>query len=91
MADKQIPLRLKVYFAAEDGSRISNENIIIADSQSVKPEERTFREKFTLRSMIYDKRKTHYLVLEDEEVCFENIYEKISFTIDIGIMNDCGF
>jgi len=91
VADKQIALRLKIYFADEDGSRISNENIIIADSQSSKPEERTFREKFTLRSMIYDKRKTYYLVLEDEEECFENIYEKIPFIIDIGIMNDCGF
>jgi len=91
VADKQIPLRLKVYFADEDGSRISNENIIIADSQSGKPEERTFREKFTLRSMAYDKRKTYYLILEDEEESFENIYEKIPFTIDIGIMNDFGF
>ena len=89
--DKKTPLRLKVYFTDEEGNRISNENIIIADSQSSKPEDRTFKEKFVLKSMTYDKTKKYYLVLEDEEETVENIYEKVAFTIDIAITNDFGF
>ncbi|CUB36092.1 BREX-1 system phosphatase PglZ type A [Bacillus cereus] len=89
--DKKTPLRLKVYFTDEEGNRISNENIIIADSQSSKPEDRTFKEKFVLKSMTYDKTKKYYLVLEDEEEAVENIYEKVAFTIDIAITNDFGF
>ncbi|MBE7105490.1 BREX-1 system phosphatase PglZ type A [Bacillus cereus] len=91
MEDKKTPLRLKVYFTDEEGNRISNENIIIADSPSSKPEDRTFKEKFVLKSMAYDKAKKYYLVLEDEEETVENIYEKMAFTIDIAITNDFGF
>ncbi len=89
--DKVLPLRLKLYFTDEEGSRISNENIIIADSRSDKPEGRTFREKFTFKSLPYDKKKQYYLVLEDEEADIENIYERIPFTIDLAITNDFGF
>lgn len=89
--DKKVPLRLRVYFADEEGNRISNENIIIADSKSIKPEERSYKEKFTLRNMVYDKAKKYYLVMEDEEETIENIYDKIPFNIDIAIVNDFGF
>jgi uncharacterized protein (TIGR02687 family) len=89
--DKKIPLRLKIYFADEEGNRISNENIIIADSKRAEPEERSYKEKFTLRNMVYDKTKKYYLVMEDEEETVENIYEKITFNIDIAISNDFGF
>ena len=51
----------------KEGNRISNENIIIADSRSNNPEDRTFREKFTLRDMAYDKNKEYYLILDDED------------------------
>lgn len=89
--DKKIPLRLKIYFADEEGNRISNENIIIADSKSTKPEERSYKEKFTLRNIAYDKTKKYYLIMEDEEETVENIYDKIPFNIDIAISNDFGF
>ena len=81
--DKKLALRLKLYFVDEDRQRVSNENIIIADSISTQPSERTFREKFVFKSMEYDKRKTYYLVLEDEEEQVESIYERYPFTIDI--------
>ncbi|AZR71958.1 TIGR02687 family protein [Anoxybacter fermentans] len=89
--DKKVPLRLKLYFVDEDGNKISNENIIIADSRSSCPEERTFREKFTLKDMPYDKTKKYYLILEDEDEPVEKIYEKIPFTIDLIISDDFGF
>lgn len=89
--DKKKPLRLRVFFTDEEGNRISNENIIIADSKSSKPEERTFKEKFVFKNMTYNKAKKYYLILEDEEESVENVYEKIPFTIDIAISNDFGF
>lgn len=89
--EKKIPIRLKVYIEDEEGQRISNENIIIADSRSPKPEERTFREKFTLKDQAYDKAKKYYLVLEDEDETVEKIYDKISFMIDLAITLDFGF
>ena len=89
--DKRIPRRLRLYFADEQDNRISNENIIIADSRSAKPEERTYREKFTLKDMTYDKSKNYYLILEDEEETVEKIYERIPFIIDLAFVNDFGF
>lgn len=85
--DKKIPLRLNIYFVDEKGNRISNENIIIADSKSLNPEERSFKEKFVLKNIDYDKNKNYYLILEDEEKNTENIYEKIQFHIDIAKTN----
>lgn len=79
--DKKLPLRLKLYFADENGDKISNENIIIADSSSKKPEERIFKEKFTLKDLTYDKTKEYYLILEDESN--KEIYEKIPFGVSL--------
>jgi uncharacterized protein (TIGR02687 family) len=80
---KKVPLRIKAYFTDEEGTRVSTENIIIADSKSLNPEERTYKEKFVLKNMAYDKTKKYYLILEDEDAAAENIYEEIPFTIDI--------
>ncbi len=89
--DKKLPIRLKLYFLDEMGNRISNENIIIADSRSSQPNDRTYREKFTLKDQSYNKTKKYYLVMEDEEETVEKIYEKVPFMIDLAIMNDFGF
>lgn len=89
--DKKIPMTLKLYFEDEEGNRISNENIIIADSRSSKPEDRTFREKFTLKDQPYDKGQKYYLVMEDDEESVEKIYDRVAFMIDLAIVNDFGF
>lgn len=89
--DKKIPVTLKLYFVDEEGSRISNENIVIADSRSTKPEDRTYREKFTLKDQAYDKAKKYYLVMEDENETIEKIYDKIPLMVDLSIINDFGF
>ncbi|MGB8453163.1 MAG: BREX-1 system phosphatase PglZ type A [Anaerocolumna sp.] len=81
--EKRLPLRVTTYFADENGNRISNENIIIAESTSIKPEERTYREKFTLKDMAYDKSKQYYLVLIDDEEMVNKEIERIPFTIDL--------
>lgn len=84
--DKKRPRNLTVYFADEDGKAISNENRIIADHDSSLAAERTFREKFVFKSTTYDRRKTYYLILKDEEEKADHIYEQYAFTIDIAFM-----
>jgi hypothetical protein len=80
--DKHLPLRVTAYFADEDDNRISNENIIIADSTDKSPEKRVYKEKFTLKNMAYDKGKSYFLVLKDEE-SVNSTLERIPFAIDL--------
>lgn len=88
--DKVISQRIKCYFEDEEGNRISNENIIIGDSRSENPLERTYREKFVLKSMAYDKTKQYFLVMQDDEDS-NGMYERIPYTIDIAIVDEFGF
>ncbi|WP_102401519.1 BREX-1 system phosphatase PglZ type A [Haloimpatiens massiliensis] len=88
--DKVISQRIKCYFEDESGNRISNENIIIGDSRSENPLERTYKEKFVLKSMEYDKTKQYFLVMQDDEND-NGMYERISFIIDIAIVDEFGF
>jgi uncharacterized protein (TIGR02687 family) len=81
--DKLLPLRVKVFFEDENGGRISNENIIIAESTSQNREERAYKEKFTLRNIAYDKSKSYYLVIKDDEETIEREIERIPFIIDL--------
>src|SRR5699024_2194235 len=47
--DKITPRHVRVYFADEDGQRISNEQIIIAEHAAQEAGLRTFRERFIFR------------------------------------------
>ncbi|CAM3140152.1 BREX-1 system phosphatase PglZ type A [Filibacter tadaridae] len=82
---KRRPNRLLAYFVNEEGQRISNENIIIADSPSGDPRDRTYREKFVFRTMRYNRKARYYLILQEEEKTPHSIYDKIPFSIDITI------
>lgn len=91
IADKILSRRLILYFVDQEGNKISNENIIIADSSSDRPEERTYREKFILKSMEYKRDEDYYLLMKDEEESVEKIYEKIPYKISLAITNDFDF
>ncbi|MBU3210059.1 BREX-1 system phosphatase PglZ type A [Clostridium algidicarnis] len=88
--DKVIAQRIKCYFEDEERNRISNENIIIGDSRSENPLERTYREKFVLKSMAYDKTKQYFLVMQDDDDS-NGMYERIPYVIDIAIVDEFGF
>ena len=81
--DKHLPLRVTAYFADEAGNRISNENIIIADSTDKTPGNRVYKEKFTLKNMAYDKSRNYYLILKDEDESADAVLEQIPFEIDL--------
>jgi uncharacterized protein (TIGR02687 family) len=83
-ADNLLPVRIRVYFEDGNGERISNENIIIAESASQNPDERTFKEKFTFRKIPYDKSRNYYLVVEDDDEGLKSKEaERIPFVIDL--------
>lgn len=85
--DKVIAQRFKCYFEDEEGNKISNENIIIGDSRSENPLKRTYRKKFVLKSMSYDKTKQYFLVIQKDEDS-NKVYERIPYTIDIAIVDE---
>ena len=81
---KNLPVRVLAYFENESGERISNENIIIADSTSTDSLDRQYKEKFTLKSMPYNKADKYYLVLVDEEETVQKEISRTEFMIDIS-------
>lgn len=91
VSEKKLPLNLKLYVTDDDGNRVSNEVMIIADRDSSDPKDRSFKEKFVLKDLKYKKEDTYYLVFEDDEESINPVINKIPFTIDLAIANDFGF
>ncbi|WP_079914139.1 BREX-1 system phosphatase PglZ type A [Paenibacillus sp. 32352] len=87
--DKRIPRIVKIYMVDENDGVISNEETIICDRTSDKPEERTFKLRFALKSIPYDKNGKYYLITKDEET--NVIVERTPFTINLGIVSDFDF
>ncbi len=83
------PCRYLLHFEDEDGTRISDECTIIANYENTEVKDRFFREKFVFKNIQYDKNKTYYLVITDEDTGIE--LPKIKFTIDIAIVNNFDF
>jgi len=81
--DKHKPLRVTVYFEDEDGNRISNENVIIADSISLEARDREYKEKFTLKNQTYDKGKKYFLVMIDDEETVNKEISRIPYIVDL--------
>jgi hypothetical protein len=87
--DKRIPRTVKIYMVDEAGSIISNEETLICDRITDKPDERTFKLRFALKSIPYDKNKKYHLVTIDTET--KVMVEKTPFTINLGIVSDFDF
>ncbi len=90
LEDKKQPLMLKAYFEDSEGNIISNTNSIFADSKSSDAEERTYKERFSLKTISYDKNAKYYLVLEEDNDV-KNEYARYEFIIDIAIQDEFGF
>lgn len=89
ISDTLTPARLSVYFEAENGERISGEQIIVADKKNVPAEKRQFHEKFTFKNRKYSKSEKYYLVMMDMDSGVE--VERHEFIFDIAFANDFGF
>lgn len=78
------------YFTDEAGEKISFDVPIVANSRDDAPENRTFHEKFTLKSREYKYGDKYYLVLADAND-EKNILQQYEFMIDIAFVDDFGF
>lgn len=91
LVGKKVARTIKLYFTDEANQKISNEQNILADRISEKASERTFKVSFNLKSFNYNKSDKYYLVLEDPDEPIKKIYDKIPFTISLGIVNEFDF
>ncbi|MDH2889832.1 BREX-1 system phosphatase PglZ type A [Bacillus cytotoxicus] len=87
--DKVIPRTVVIYMADEDGNVLSNEETIIGDRPFDNPADRTFKIRFVLKNIPYDRNKTYYLTIRDTETSV--VVEKIPFSINLGIISDFDF
>ncbi|MBM7605942.1 uncharacterized protein (TIGR02687 family) [Metabacillus crassostreae] len=87
--DKIIPRTVVIYMADEEGNVLSNEETIIGDRPFENPADRTFKLRFILKSIPYDRTKTYYLIIKDTETGV--VVEKIPFNINLGIISDFDF
>lgn len=89
VSDVVKPATYHIYFEAEDGERVSNENQFHADSRETNPLNTKAKLRFSFKNRIYSNKDKYYLIIMDEE---HNIQlAKILFTIDIAMANDFGF
>ncbi|KRE50661.1 BREX-1 system phosphatase PglZ type A [Paenibacillus sp. Soil724D2] len=87
--DKRVPRTVKIFMVDDKDAVISNEEMLICDRTSDKPDERTFKLRFALKSIPYDKNGKYYLITKDDET--NVIVEKTPFTINLGIVSDFDF
>ncbi|WP_153976929.1 BREX-1 system phosphatase PglZ type A [Paenibacillus xylanilyticus] len=87
--DKRLPRTVKIYMVDDADNVISNEEMLICDRTSDKPDERIFKLRFALKSIPYDKNSNYYLITKDIETNIVN--EKTQFTINLGIVSDFDF
>jgi uncharacterized protein (TIGR02687 family) len=87
--DKRVPRTVKIYMVDEKDAVISNEEMLICDRTSEKPDERTFKLRFALKSIPYDKNSNYYLISKDVETNI--VVEKTPFNINLGIISDFDF
>jgi len=79
----------KIFFISEDGEKISNECIYVADKKDDAPTERIFRLKFIFRNQQYDKAKQYYLVAYDDKNDVEVLRHGV--VMDLAFADDFGF
>ena len=79
----------RIYFVSEDGEKISNENIILADKKDKDTAKRIFRLRFAFKNKKYDKSQKYYLVAYDDKNNIEAIRHEI--IMDIAFADDFGF
>lgn len=66
VSTEKVAARYKAWFEEVDGTRISDEVTIIADSAEKDASSREYREKFVFAARAYEPETDYYLVIKDE-------------------------
>ncbi|MFA7573419.1 MAG: BREX-1 system phosphatase PglZ type A, partial [Lutispora sp.] len=86
---KITPCSVRVYMVDENDNLISNEEVLLGDKTSQNPEDRNISIRFVLKSMDYDKNRNYYLIIKDDDT--DVVYDRIPFSISLGITSDFDF
>lgn len=84
--------KYQMYFISEDNEKVSNENILAADSRDTDPGKRRYRLRFNFKNKKYDKDKQYYLVAYD--ITDENFIKEVfrhPVIMDLAFGEDFGF
>ena len=79
----------RLFFASEEGEKVSNENTYVADLREEDTMKRMFRMRFTFKNQKYDSGKPYYLIVTNEATGLE-LFRK-SVTMDLAFSDDFGF
>ncbi len=82
VSEKKKEKRLNLYFEDEQGRKISNEVVLIADSEMTSSDERVFTEKFVLLNESYSPYETYYFVMENANDSTD--VKKEAFKLDLA-------
>ena len=87
VGEKIQPCVYSIYFTDGEGMIVSDKQTVIAEKTSANASERVFRVRFSLKSIVYDRKKIYRLVIANDT----DTPEKIEFRIDIALADDFGF
>jgi len=79
----------KIFFISEENEKISNENILVADSREADAQKRITRMRFTFKNKQYNKHKQYYLVVYDDSIGLELFRHPV--IMDLAFVDDFGF
>lgn len=79
----------RIYFIADNGEKISNEHLYVADKKEQDTVKRVFRLRFSFKNKKYEKTHKYYLVAYDEKNNYETLRHEV--IMDIAFADDFGF
>lgn len=79
----------RLFFADQNGNKISNEHIYQADKREEEAAKRVFRLKFIFKNQTYDKTKKYYLIAIDDKTGMETFRREV--IMDLAFAGDFGF
>lgn len=79
----------RLFFADQNGNKISNEHIHLADKKDAETTKRSFRLKFSFKNQAYDKTQKYYLIAVDDKTGMETIRREV--VMDLAFAGDFGF
>lgn len=79
----------RIYFVDDNGEKISNEHLYVADKKDEDTVKRVFRLRFSFKNQKYSKDQKYYLVAYDDNSSLEVLRHEI--VMDIAFADDFGF
>lgn len=86
VGEKIAPAEYEVYIVDDKGTLVSDVKKVIADNADTHAPNRSFKERFTLKSVNFDKNAPYYLIIK--ELSKGVTIQKITFKIDVAFEND---